>query len=861
MMATNRPRRADLPLGPVLARFRAGLGEPVNDPLDDTRPTFAPEKLDQLSDAEFGAELLRFATRALPIVFHPTVFARKARFLRYGVAHLLHGRDPLPYRLARCVAPNGAYHVPGVGPGFWAALARVAIPDVPVWSPATEAGLVRLGLSTDPARTFEERLDGFFAGVNHLRSVAADLTAEQISHFLARVSAMVGRELPVRTEPGAFTWSCDAEAVRQAVRQVRATRPLRQRLRETPPERIEAVRRFAAEAEAGHYEAAYRAFRAADPAGSWEDALPALNDAAGPFLPTAERCRIWCETVGVLRDTFHVHPLEFAEVVRALGSRPEPTASAAFSGFCSDTFAFLRELSGSNSRSWMTANRDRYHFVLREPLVELCREVADRYVRPVLDREHGWDMESEARVGRALTSICRNDFGRGQPYQPVQWITFYRRCRGTKRADAQFFVRVAADGVSYGFHLGRSARETGRLFRAAIREHAELVIRTVRSGSWPEGLRFWVGDDLRTEVPVRDATELRSWSTHKTLAAGVRREPTDPALRGSSLTGEILLAFDRLLPLFACAAEGDPRPLLRRRGSEPDAATYDRAAFRRDTYLSEAWLDRVLELLRLKRQLVLQGAPGTGKTHVARCLARLLTGDRPGRVRFVQFHPAYSYEEFVEGIRVRNTGGEVSYAVEDGVLCEFAARAAACPGEPHVMIVDELNRGNLPRILGELLFLLEYRDQSVTLPYSRRSFRLPDNLYLLATMNPLDRTATALDQALRRRFSFVEMPADPGILARWLEEHAPSDDDEAFGPRTVRLFEQLNARLTRHLGPAVQIGHSFFMVPGLNRQKLATVWEHHVRPLLLDYLGGRSERLRDYEPARLVRSLTPGQTV
>src|SRR5690606_19123713 len=114
-----------------------------------------------------------------------------------------------------------------------------------------------------------------------------------------------------------------------------------------------------------------------------------------------------------------------------------------------------------------------------------------------------------------------------------------------------------------------------------------------------------------------------------------------------------------------------------------------------------------------------------GKTHVARCLARFLARDRDDRVRLVQFHPAYSYEEFVEGIRVRNVEvngrSEVTYPVEDGVLGAFAEQAARHPSEPHVLVIDELNRGNLPRIFGELLYLLEYRDQAVTLPYSKRA--------------------------------------------------------------------------------------------------------------------------------------------
>ena len=169
--------------------------------------------------------------------------------------------------------------------------------------------------------------------------------------------------------------------------------------------------------------------------------------------------------------------------------------------------------------------------------------------------------------------------------------------------------------------------------------------------------------------------------------------------------------------------------------------------------------------------------PGTGKTHVARHLARLLTAGRDERVRLVQFHPAYSYEEFVEGIKVRSVTvdgrSDVTYPVEEGLLCAFAEEASRRPAEPHVLLIDEINRGNLPRIFGELLYLLEYREQSVCLPCSRRAFRLPSNLYLLATMNAADRSVALIDQALRRRFSFLEMPPDAAVLARWLHVHTP----------------------------------------------------------------------------------------
>jgi 5-methylcytosine-specific restriction protein B len=215
----------------------------------------------------------------------------------------------------------------------------------------------------------------------------------------------------------------------------------------------------------------------------------------------------------------------------------------------------------------------------------------------------------------------------------------------------------------------------------------------------------------------------------------------------------------------------------------------------------------------------------------------------------VQFHPAFSYEEFVEGIRVKSVAvdgrHDVTYPVEDGLLCTFAAEAERHPSQPHVLVIDELNRGNLARIFGEMLYLLEYRGQEVTLPCSRRPFRLPSNLYLLGTMNAADRSVTRVDQALRRRFSFLEMPPDSGVLAAWLTAH-PSTDP-AFAGRVLALFDRLNARLRADLGPAGQIGHSYFMVPDLDEKRLRMIWQHHVRPLLEEQFAGQPQRLAGYE--------------
>lgn len=854
-MAKGVARRPRLPLLPLLAQYRA---DPQNSPgAGAHRCALNPQHLDDADDVLAG-QLERFAASVLPVCWRLAIFRERTRLIRHSLAHLFRGADPLAERFARCVTPGAAYHVPGLGLTFWAAVATAVDPGtVPIWCPAVERGLQALGLFPDKPHGVADRLAATVEGCERIRAASPGLTIAQTVDFLERVSRMPGRELPSKSSaPGALAWTVGPERIRHAVREVRTARPLRQRIRDASSETLEAIARFKSFAGTGECEKALEAYRSAFQDAVREAELQRLDDAFSMAIP--DWPRLWCDLAASLRERFRVHPLELADVVAAAGRPPDQPAPLVYSGFCADTFAFLSQLEQNNSRAWMNDNRGRYQFVVREPLIDLCSTLAARYIAPVLNREYGWDMEIVSRNGKALTSICKNDFGRGDPYQVVQWLTFFRRCQENRRADAQFFVRLASDGVRCGFHLGRRAREAGNRFRRTVQEHGDALFAALANGGGLARCRFWVGDELDGEVPIQSAADLRAWAVNKTIAAGVLFDAADPVLRGDDLPGEVLLTFDRLVPLFASAAEQDPRPLLARSaGNAVPPCAYDAAAFHRETFLSEAWLDRVLQLLRLKQQLILHGVPGTGKTHVARRLARLLANDRPESVRLVQFHPAYSYEEFVEGIRVRNVEvegrSEVVYPVENGVLSDFAAQALAHPSKPHVLVIDELNRGNLPRIFGELLFLLEYRDQEVVLPYSKRAFRLPGNLFVVATMNPLDRTAIPLDQAMRRRFSFVEMRADAAILASWLEQNCGSDPTkEAFARRVVLLFEELNRRLARDLGPDKQVGHSFFMIGELDAEKLAAVWDHHVRPLLHDYVGGREERLKDYTPDRLL---------
>lgn len=266
-------------------------------------------------------------------------------------------------------------------------------------------------------------------------------------------------------------------------------------------------------------------------------------------------------------------------------------------------------------------------------------------------------------------------------------------------------------------------------------------------------------------------------------------------------------------------------------------------------HADSSWLDELLISLNERKQVVLEGPPGTGKTFVVQRLLEAC-GVVEGQSALVQFHPTYSYEDFVEGFRpvATSDGGGAALTVQPGPLKRIADEASKAPGKAFVLVIDEINRANIAKVFGELYFLLEYRDSEIELLYSAgERFSLPQNLFIIGTMNTADRSIALLDAAMRRRFVFLSMDSGEralsGVLARWSAAHG-----RAAG--LAQLRDRMNAEMRkRGLEGSLAFGPSYFMRPGLNDPAgLSRLWRRELRPMLIEHHYGDHDKVDSWYP-------------
>ena len=268
---------------------------------------------------------------------------------------------------------------------------------------------------------------------------------------------------------------------------------------------------------------------------------------------------------------------------------------------------------------------------------------------------------------------------------------------------------------------------------------------------------------------------------------------------------------------------------------------YPLAQMAKETGLDLALLKRWKRAIQRKGQAILYGPPGTGKTFVAKLLARHLVGGGDGIIDLVQFHPAYAYEDFIQGIRPESDGERLFYPLKPGRFLDFVRQAGERKGAS-VLIIDEINRANLARVFGELMYLLEYRDESIPLANGGK-LRIPQNVFIIGTMNTADRSIALVDHALRRRFAFLALWPDYNLLRHFHQRHHTNFPVEGL----IQVLRHLNDAIgDRHYA----VGISYFLKKNLETQ-IEDIWRMEIEPYLEEYFFDQPTKAQNFSWERV----------
>lgn len=389
----------------------------------------------------------------------------------------------------------------------------------------------------------------------------------------------------------------------------------------------------------------------------------------------------------------------------------------------------------------------------------------------------------------------------------------------------QWFLQFAGAEAPFDPAPGGAVYATiirqAQVIQAALVEQGAPDLLAVQSLVW---VAYQVSRERIGRLTLKDQVELN--------------QPPDEEPLYQLAAGDAGLLATPLLAIERTDTASDNLPMV----EMAEATPYDLARLIEMTGLEADQIETWVAALHRKGQAILYGPPGTGKTFLARQLARFLVSGGDGFVELVQFHPAYAYEDFIQGIRPISRAGQLHYENRPGLFLDFCRRAAACQGVC-VLIIDEINRADLPRVLGELMYLLEYR-QAETALAGGGALRIPANVRLLGTMNTADRSIALVDYALRRRFAFIPLRPNYALLRRF---HAATEFEAT---PLIAILTELN----QHLEPDYQVGVSYFLQPNL-AATLPSIWQLEIEPYLEEYFYNQRDAVEPWRWAAVAQRL------
>lgn len=282
------------------------------------------------------------------------------------------------------------------------------------------------------------------------------------------------------------------------------------------------------------------------------------------------------------------------------------------------------------------------------------------------------------------------------------------------------------------------------------------------------------------------------------------------------------------------------RELYERYGDSPPSSAEEVSGL---TGIAESDLKEWVSTIKSERQVIFYGPPGTGKTFLAKHLSRLICG-QGGEWDLVQFHPAYSYEDFMQGLRPETTEeGALSYRMKPGRFLDFCETAEETDS-PCVLIIDEINRANLSKVFGELMYLLEYREEEIPLAAGEKEgkkdkFSIPENVHIIGTMNTADRSIALVDFALRRRFAFIPLFADDDFLKEVVERYHERLGTGFQTSALIKAVQSINEAIGER---SHAIGPSYFLREDLH-ERIDEVWKYEIVPYLEEYFFSQPQEI------------------